>query len=100
MIIKIIIQIYTAINAPTSGARDNKEVSVGSASFQLYSLSTPNGKRNVTWTANHITEYLKVLRTWHSNVGQKPAILLEELGIDYDAHGNLIFTLYDMVDSK
>eukprot|EP00959_Pyramimonas_sp_CCMP1952_P198722 4156472-Pyramimonas_sp.AAC.2 len=48
------------INRPTSGARSEAEVPVGQASFQLYSLSTPNG--------------------------QKVGILLEELGIKYDAH--------------
>ena len=51
---------FASINAPTSGARVQKEVPVGSAPFQLYSLATPNG--------------------------MKPAIMLEELGIDYDAH--------------
>ena len=34
---------FAAINAPTSGARDDKEVPRGPASFQLYSLATPNG---------------------------------------------------------
>jgi len=51
---------FASINAPTSGARTQKELPVGPAPFQFYSLGTPNG--------------------------QKPAILLEELGIDYDAH--------------
>eukprot|EP01035_Chromulina_nebulosa_P017637 gene17637-23215_t len=51
---------FAAINAPTAGAREQKELPEGSAPFQLYSLSTPNG--------------------------QKVGILLEELGIDYDAH--------------
>lgn len=51
---------WASINRPTAGAREEKEVPRGSAPFQLYSLATPNG--------------------------QKPAILLEEIGIEYDAH--------------
>jgi len=51
---------FSSINAPTAGARTQKELPVGKSSFQFYSLATPNG--------------------------QKPGILLEELGIDYDAH--------------
>jgi GSH-dependent disulfide-bond oxidoreductase len=51
---------FASINRPTAGAREQQDVPVGNASFQLYSLATPNG--------------------------QKPGILLEELGIDYDAH--------------
>jgi hypothetical protein len=43
----------------TAGARSNATVKVGRAGFQLYSYATPNG--------------------------QKIGILLEELGIDYDA---------------
>ena len=34
---------FAAINAPTAGARDDKEVPRGSAPFQFYSLATPNG---------------------------------------------------------
>jgi GSH-dependent disulfide-bond oxidoreductase len=51
---------FASINAPTAGARNDDPVPVGDAPFQFYSLATPNG--------------------------QKPAILLEELGIEYDAH--------------
>jgi hypothetical protein len=51
---------FASINRPTAGAREEQDVPVGDAPFQLYSLGTPNG--------------------------QKPGILLEELGIDYDAH--------------
>lgn len=51
--------LFGAINAPTAGARQKKEASVGKAPFQLYSLATPNG--------------------------QKVGIMLEELGIEYDA---------------
>lgn len=51
---------FASINRPTAGPREEKNVPVGDAPFQLYSLATPNG--------------------------QKPGILLEELGIDYDAH--------------
>jgi hypothetical protein len=54
---------FSSINAPTAGARFEQELPRGSASFQLYSLATPNG--------------------------QKVGILLEELGIEYDAHGEL-----------
>lgn len=51
---------FAAINAPTAGARTQVELPRGPSSFQYYSISTPNG--------------------------QKPAILLEELGIPYEAH--------------
>eukprot|EP00271_Cylindrocystis_brebissonii_P015806 TRINITY_DN38837_c0_g1_i1.p1 TRINITY_DN38837_c0_g1~~TRINITY_DN38837_c0_g1_i1.p1 ORF type:complete len:271 (+),score=48.60 TRINITY_DN38837_c0_g1_i1:330-1142(+) len=51
---------FSAINSPVSGAREQKDLPKGSATFQLYSLGTPNG--------------------------QKVTILLEELGIQYDAH--------------
>jgi GSH-dependent disulfide-bond oxidoreductase len=52
--------VWASVNAPTAGARTERELPRGSAPFQYYSIATPNG--------------------------QKPAILLEELGIDYDAH--------------
>ena len=48
-----------AMNRPTSGARFEKTLPVGKHPIQLYSLGTPNG--------------------------QKVTILLEELGIEYDA---------------
>jgi len=51
---------WASINAPTAGARTQKELPVGPAPLQLYSLATPNG--------------------------QKVGIILEELGVDYDAH--------------
>jgi len=51
---------FAAINAPTAGPRNETALESGPAPFQLYSLATPNG--------------------W------KVGILLEELGIDYDAH--------------
>eukprot|EP01034_Spumella_vulgaris_P024319 gene24319-30641_t len=51
---------FSAINAPTAGPRVDKELPVGDAPIQLYSLATPNG--------------------------QKISILLEELGVDYDAY--------------
>ena len=57
---------FASINRPTAGEREIKPVPVGNSSFQLYSLSTPNG--------------------------QKPGILLEELGIDYDAHSMASFS--------
>lgn len=47
-------------NRPTAGARTERELPRGSASIQYYGLSTPNGN--------------------------KTGILLEELGVDYDAH--------------
>jgi len=51
---------FSFINRPTAGARDTVELSNGNAAIQLYSLATPNG--------------------------QKVGILLEELGVEYDAH--------------
>lgn len=51
---------FASINSPVAGARVEKDLPVGEASVQLYSLGTPNG--------------------------QKVSILFEELGIDYDAH--------------
>jgi len=59
---------FAAINSPTSGARVTQDLPRGKASFQFYSLGTPNG--------------------------QKPGIMLEELGIDYDAHCNDATYLY------
>ena len=52
--------VFSAINRPTSGPRHDADLPAGDAPFQLYSLATPNG--------------------------QKIGILLEELGIPYDAH--------------
>jgi len=51
---------FASMNSPKAGARAERELPVGPAPFQLYSLATPNG--------------------------QKIGILLEELGADYDAH--------------
>ena len=34
---------WAAINAPTSGARNENPLPSGNAPFQLYSLGTPNG---------------------------------------------------------
>ena len=53
---------FASINAPTAGARDasGPGPTPGAAPLQLYSLATPNG--------------------W------KVGILLEELGVEYDAH--------------
>ena len=34
---------FASINAPTSGAREEKVLASGDAPFQLYSLGTPNG---------------------------------------------------------
>jgi len=53
--------IYAAVNSPVAGARTQADLPAGSAPIQLYSLATPNG--------------------------HKVSILLEELGVDYDAHG-------------
>ena len=50
----------SGINKPTAGYRSVKALPEGPAAFQLYSLATPNGA--------------------------KVSILLEELGLDYDAH--------------
>eukprot|EP00041_Stephanoeca_diplocostata_P002319 m.25495 g.25495 ORF g.25495 m.25495 type:complete len:299 (+) comp13185_c1_seq1:141-1037(+) len=51
---------FAGFNRPISGALSEDPVEVGSAPIQLYSLATPNG--------------------------QKVGILLEELGVEYDAH--------------
>jgi len=51
---------FSTMNRNTSGARTEKALPVGNAPLQLYSLATPNG--------------IKV------------AIMLEELGVDYDAY--------------
>ncbi|KAF0691625.1 Aste57867_17195 [Aphanomyces stellatus] len=51
---------FASINSPEAGARVEEDLPVGSAALQLYSLGTPNGT--------------------------KVSILLEELGVDYDAH--------------
>lgn len=53
-------------NAPTSGARYEAELPVGKHPLQLYSIGTPNGK--------------------------KATIMLEELGLAYDAWGVNIMT--------
>ncbi|KAI9030513.1 putative S-transferase [Hyaloraphidium curvatum] len=50
---------FASINAPTAGAREQVDNPAGSAPLQLYSLATPNGA--------------------------KVGIMLEELGVDYDA---------------
>eukprot|EP00286_Rhodomonas_abbreviata_P010839 CAMPEP_0181318652 /NCGR_PEP_ID=MMETSP1101-20121128/17123_1 /TAXON_ID=46948 /ORGANISM="Rhodomonas abbreviata, Strain Caron Lab Isolate" /LENGTH=287 /DNA_ID=CAMNT_0023426141 /DNA_START=99 /DNA_END=962 /DNA_ORIENTATION=+ len=51
---------FADMNRPTAGARDERELPVGTAPVQLYSLATPNG--------------------------HKVGILFEELELDYDAH--------------
>jgi GSH-dependent disulfide-bond oxidoreductase len=51
---------FSSINRPTAGARTVTPLPDGKESLQLYSLATPNG--------------------------QKVGILLEELGVPYDAH--------------
>lgn len=51
---------FASTNAPTAGSQSIRSLPIGSESFQYYSLATPNG--------------------------QKPAILLEELNLPYDAH--------------
>lgn len=64
---------WASINRPTAGAREEKDLPIGDAPFQLYSLATPNG--------------------------QKPAILLEELGIDYDAHSKILLnSVLDLIN--
>lgn len=51
---------FASINSPVAGARTQQDLPDGPSPIQLYSLGTPNG--------------------------QKVSIMLEELGIDYDAH--------------
>jgi hypothetical protein len=58
---------FAAINSPTAGARVEASLPRGSKPFQLYSLATPNG--------------------------QKVGILLEELGVAYDAHREIMFVV-------
>jgi len=50
---------FANINSPTAGARSHGDLPVGTHPLQLYSLGTPNG--------------------------QKVTLLLEELGVEYDA---------------
>ena len=50
---------FGSINRPTAGARTEEDLPRGKHDLQLYSLGTPNG--------------------------QKVTIMLEELGVDYDA---------------
>lgn len=52
--------LFFSINAPTAGPRTEADLAVGPSALQLYSLATPNG--------------------W------KVGILLEEMGLEYDAH--------------
>ena len=51
--------VFKGMNRPTAGARDDRKLPIGKHDLQLYSLGTPNGN--------------------------KVTILLEELGIEYDA---------------
>ena len=51
---------FGGMNSPEAGSRSSGDLAVGDKDIQLYSLATPNG--------------------------QKVAILLEELGVEYDAH--------------
>jgi len=51
---------FSSINKPTAGAQTQHDLPAGNADLQFYSLATPNG--------------------------QKVGILLEELGVDYDAY--------------
>jgi len=51
---------WASINSSNAGPRDEKELIIGNAPLQLYSLATPNG--------------------------QKVGIMLEELEVDYDAN--------------
>jgi hypothetical protein len=37
---------FAAINSPVAGAREDREVPVGAAPVQLYSLFTPNGENH------------------------------------------------------
>lgn len=51
---------WSSINRPTAGVREEDPAPQGTAPIQLYSLFTPNGV--------------------------KASIMLEELGVEYDAH--------------
>lgn len=62
---------FSGINAPTAGPRETYDLPVGKAPVQLYSVATPNGV--------------------------KVSILLEELGIDYDAHGKISLYMFSVI---
>lgn len=55
-------------NSASAAPREEKDVPMGSAPIQLFSIATPNGK--------------------------KLGIMLEELGVEYDAHGKYDCHLY------
>lgn len=72
---------WSSINAPTAGPRDEKELIMGNAPLQLYSLATPNGNcLEAKFLFTMITD------TLYLQIGQKVGILLEELEVDYDAN--------------
>jgi len=46
---------FAAINSPVAGAREEKELPVGSAPVQLYSLFTPNGIFHSCWSSHYLS---------------------------------------------
>ena len=61
---------FAGLNSAVAGPRFEEELPRGLNSFQLYSCATPNG--------------------------QKVGIMLEELGISYDAHGTICYYHYQL----
>ena len=62
---------FAAINRPTAGAREEKDLPVGEHPYQLYSLATPNGvKANIIFEelieAGHDLDY----DAWLVNIGE------------------------------
>ncbi len=74
---------FSSINSSTAGARTEKELNIGQASIQLYSMATPNGTNvaNIILLESNSDGNCALFMK-----GQKVGILLEELGIEYDAH--------------
>ena len=72
---------FSSINAPTAGPRVERDLLDGPSSFQLYSL----GNDKITYMALYWCNF-GVISKGTPN-GWKVGIMLEELGIEYDAHG-------------
>lgn len=61
---------FSAINRPTAGPRDDKDVPVGPAPLQLYSLGTPNGHK-VSILLEELCELgLVTYDAWTVNIGK------------------------------
>ena len=53
---------FAAINRPTAGKRNEKELPVGDADMQLYSVSTPNGQKVGILLEELLLIYLKLIK--------------------------------------